>query len=144
MGLRAGSYCSFLFVCEVAAHPSTSVTLESPANRAPHPASDTSANMPETYMLVQRTDLIRIKYVLVYTEHGRLGSLTQSASSRHASAGLTERVQPVALPCVRVQRRADGCAVLIGAYLVMMLAIGFAQTNSWRMMFRVFEAYAPW
>jgi hypothetical protein len=89
----AGAYTSFLFVCTVAGD-----------GKAEQRAA--SSALPETYMLVQHTERVRVEYILAYTD------------AQACSTGAERRAFKM-----------DWCSVLMIAYVVLLVAVGLANSG---------------
>ncbi|KAK3242286.1 hypothetical protein CYMTET_48022 [Cymbomonas tetramitiformis] len=112
---QLGDASSYVFVCKVKDEEQQRSSDVPQCETQTRPAGDTqeleSSQLPDTYLLVQRSDLVQIRYIFVYSNGGA-----------PVQAGSGSNLPPKGA-------RIDWCTLLIVGYVVLMAAIGLSQSN---------------
>jgi len=140
---RCGHVCSLSSALRVRA--AEAETSDAQAGAPP-------ADLPDVYLLVQRSDLVRIRYIFVYNSgpsrvssavNAAMVSRSSSNSSYHAAAREAGEQQTGLLQQTTEPRRSaphrriSWSTVIIVAYAVLLVAVGLAQDDTrWRRMKR--------
>ena len=131
-----GSRVRYLLVCEVAGRHAlrteTSISMSGSAA--------SSSSVPNTYVLVKNSDLVKIRYVLVYTEPSRV-QITLRSSSFDPPDVLpevsgTHRIAPrrhvPKLGFADALGRVDWCKSFIVLYIALLIGLGLLKHNTGR------------
>ena len=134
-----GSRVRYLLVCEVAGrHALRTEAATSMSGSLREVAS--SSSVPNTYVLVKNSDLVKIRYVLVYTEPSRVQITLRSSSfgppdilpevsgTHHVAPG---RHVPK-LGFANAFRRVDWCKSFIVLYIALLIGVGLLKHNTGR------------
>lgn len=136
-----GSRVRYLLVCEVSrpSLQSDSSSSDAAHNPSSHLRKEVNSNgVPHNYILVQNSDLVKVRFVFVYSEptrvQRRIGSppmvkpsrVTQHPSSRSTcAAGQMENLR-----LVRAFRRIDWCKAFIVLYIALLAGVGLLRSNT--------------
>jgi len=136
-----GSRVRYLLVCEVArpSHHSDSSSSGTARNPGSHLRKEVNSNgVPQNYILVQNSDLVKIRFVFVYSEPTRVqrriasspmakpNGVTQRPSSQSTSAaGHMENLR-----LVQAFRRVDWCKAFIVLYIALLAGVGLLRSNT--------------
>lgn len=132
-----GSRVRYLLVCEVAGRHA--LRTESTTMPGSLDASSSSI-VPNTYVLVKNSDLVKIRYVLVYTEPSRVQLTLRSSSFGPpdilAEVSGTHHVAPgrhvPKLGFADALRRVDWCKSFIVVYIALLIGVGLLKHNTGR------------
>ena len=136
-----GSRVRYLLVCEVArpSHHSDPSSSGAARNPGSHLRKEVNSNgVPQNYILVQNSDLVKIRFVFVYSEPTRVqrriasppmarpNGMTQHPSSQSTSAaGHMENLR-----LVQAFRRVDWCKAFIVLYIALLAGVGLLRSNT--------------
>ena len=134
-----GSRVRYLLVCEVAGKHAlrTEATTSMSGSRK---EAATLSSVPNTYVLVKNSDLVKIRYVLVYTEPSRVQITLRSSSfgppdilpevSGTHSVVLGRHVPKLGFS--GALRRVDWCKSFLVLYIVLLIGVGLLKHNTGR------------
>ncbi|KAG0602136.1 hypothetical protein M758_11G162700 [Ceratodon purpureus] len=134
-----GSRVRYMLVCEVAGrHALRTEATTSISGSLKEPAS--SSSVPNTYVLVKNSDLVKIRYVLVYTEPSRVQITLRSSSFGPPEilpeVSGTHHVVPgrhvPKLGFANALRRVDWCKSFIVLYIALLIGVGLLKHNTGR------------
>jgi poly[ADP-ribose] polymerase 16 len=121
-----GKRLSCLLLCEIIDQPDhvkCAIENETSTNQTRSIVSDTQAGaVPEKYVVVTSNELVRVKYILIYSEPNELLTLNQVTRSRFRTFFSSNRY--------------NLCLIF---YFILLLLIGFFNSNLFKFYWRLFK-----